>query len=136
MTQSEEQEGDAQQQRRHEDRQGGSGTRGIPEDCPIQHTHSGSADDQMVCIKHAIAVREHTASWLGIAVVGGYIAITAFVSVKGAFMASSEAELMQVLERLNLNFGSAIGFVLGYYFATRANGSSDRSRDVRRQGKR
>ena len=31
---------------------------------------SGSTDNQMVCIKHAMAVREHTASWLGIAVVG------------------------------------------------------------------
>ena len=40
-------------------------------------------------------------------------------------MASAETDLIEILERLNMNFGSAIGFVLGYYFATKANGQSN-----------
>jgi hypothetical protein len=94
---------------------------------------SDSADNQMACIKHAIVVREHTASWLGVAVIGGYIAINGFVCVKAVFMASTETDLIQILERLNMNFGSAIGFVLGYYFATKANGLSNGSRDSRKR---
>ena len=45
------------------------------------------AGDQMVCINHAMAVREHTASWLGVAVIGG-IAINGFVCVKAVFITS------------------------------------------------
>jgi len=96
-------------------------------------TQGDFADNQMVCMKHAMAVREHTASWLGIAVIGGYIAITGFVCVKAVTMASTEADLIEILERLNMNFGSAIGFVLGYYFATKANGSANGSRDSRKR---
>jgi hypothetical protein len=96
-------------------------------------TQDDLAGDQMVCIKHAMAVREHTASWLGVAVIGGYIAINGFVCVKAVFMASAEADLIEILERLNMNFGSAMGFVLGYYFATKANGSSNGSRDPRKK---
>jgi hypothetical protein len=79
-------------------------------------------------MRHTIIVREHTASWLGLGIVGGYIALTLVVAARDAFLASTETEMLQVLERLHQNFGSAIGFVLGYYFATRANGSSNGSK--------
>lgn len=104
---------------------------GLVQDTP-GNPGPGAAENQVVCMKHTIVVREHTASWLGMGIVGGYIAITLFVAARAAFLAATETEMLQVLEQLHKNFGSAIGFVLGYYFATRANGSSNGSKGSER----
>ncbi len=133
MTQKEAQESAMAAQRHYEERDHSTDESTEPERGCELGTQGDFADNQMVCMKHAMAVREHTASWLGIAVIGGYIAITGFVCVKAVLMATTEADLVEILERLNMNFGSAIGFVLGYYFATKANGSSNGSRDSRRK---
>lgn len=79
----------------------------------------GKADEEKIGLREIERETAQTAKWLGYLIVGAFAA-TATVTVFVGLFASHRnlSEILELLKAIGAIFGTPLGFVLGYYYAT------------------
>ncbi|MHB1419446.1 MAG: hypothetical protein ACYCX4_07615 [Bacillota bacterium] len=72
-------------------------------------------------IKELIGNKRKTTDWLGIVLILTFAAIEFIILINGAFKAENLNDIGLLLDKVKDQWGTILGFVLGYYFANREN---------------
>ncbi|MHB1127832.1 MAG: hypothetical protein ACYC2T_12930 [Bacillota bacterium] len=86
----------------------------------------GKSPSPQACpaIGEFIGDKRKTTDWLGLALVLTFASIELIVLLKGVFSVGSFDDIITLLDKVKDQWGTILGFVLGYYFANRDNEDS------------